>query len=235
MNINVKLNKNFTTTFNRMQEQYGEEMAKLNGFADSQLSYTDFIDNFVDKSVVADASIDGNSNVNQKDVVTLLNEMSKPHQKLLGYNKIFYELNKEYGFSTAKEWLEKEWDGHLYMHDAATASFQSYCFSYDLEDLVNKGLFFIENFNSQPPKHLNTYIDFVSEFISYNCNRTSGAVGVPSFLIYAYYFWSRDVKENYFLKSPEYYAKQSIQEIVYRCNQPFLRGRSKTAAQLLFR
>ena len=34
-------------------------MAKLNGFADKQISYTDFIDNFVDKERIADASIDG--------------------------------------------------------------------------------------------------------------------------------------------------------------------------------
>lgn len=48
MNINVRLNKNFTTAFNKMQETYGEEFAKLNGFSDGQLSYTDFIDNFID-------------------------------------------------------------------------------------------------------------------------------------------------------------------------------------------
>ena len=71
MNINIRLNKNFTTVFNRMQETYGEEMAKLNGFADSQLSYTDFIDGFVDKETVADASIDGNANVGHKDIVKI--------------------------------------------------------------------------------------------------------------------------------------------------------------------
>lgn len=179
MNINIKLNKNFTTAFNKMQETYGEEMAKLNGFADSQLSYTDFIDQFVDKQTVADASIDGNANVGHKDIVTLLHEMSKPHQKLLGYNKIFYEMNKKYGFKDANNWLRNEWDGHFYLHDAPTASFFSYCFAYDLEDLVNKGLFFIENFNAQPPKHLTTYIDFVGEFVSWNCNRTSGELIAP--------------------------------------------------------
>jgi hypothetical protein len=42
-NINVKLNKNFTTQFNKMMTEYGEEFAKLNGFSDNYLSYTDFI------------------------------------------------------------------------------------------------------------------------------------------------------------------------------------------------
>lgn len=519
-----------------MLSEYGEELATLNGFSDRQLSYTDFIDNFVDKSTVADASIDGNSNVGHKDIVTLENEMSKPHSKLLSFNKIFYELNKKYGFKTANEWLYNEWVGYFYLHDAYNSSMKPYCFkgdtkiltkegvrplvdlvgkdimilnknhgwekatvkhfgksvlkkltlerygvikeiyttgnhkwfvkdktrdttelttdqlkegmripyntsitwaqvvpspfgvahgfftgdgdkgeakranfigdkesllpyftpaivsgtekqrntygvpnyfcelpsldespsylygwlsgyfaadghvdergrctissmnkenlehfrdvlcvlgmpvneiryqdrvsnltgemgrvytltlsseylkedffirplhkerfipnqcrknrswivksvedttiiedvycavaeetqsftldnnvlthncfAYDLERLVNEGLFFIENFNNQPPKHLYTYTDFVGEFVSWNCNRTSGAVGLPSFLVYSYYFWKKDVENNHVISSPEYYRNQSFQEIIYRLNQPFLRGGIQSA------
>ena len=75
MNINIRLNKNFTTQFNKMLSEYGDEFARLNGFADAQLSYTDFIDNFIDAETVADASVDGNANVGNKDMRTLMNEM----------------------------------------------------------------------------------------------------------------------------------------------------------------
>ena len=101
MNINIDLSRNFVNAYNRMQNDYGEEIAALNGFSNRQLSYTDFIDNFIDADTVADASVDGNANVGQKDIVTLINEMPKPHQKLLAFNKIFYELNKKYGFKKA--------------------------------------------------------------------------------------------------------------------------------------
>ena len=174
MNINIKLSKNFTTAYNKMQEEFGEEIARLNGFSDTQLSYTDFISNFIDKETVADASIDGNANVGQKDIVTLINEMPKPHQKVLAFNKIYHELNKRYGFKTANLWLRKQWDGYLYMHDANTTSFVHYCFAYDLKDLAEKGLYFIDNFNAEPPKHLETFVDFVKEFVSWTCNRSSG-------------------------------------------------------------
>ena len=174
MDINVKLDRNFTTAFNKLLNKYGDEFARLNGFAAEQLSYTDFIDNFIDTDTVADASVDGNANVGQKDIVTLINEMPKPHQKLLAFNKIYYELNKKYGYKTANEWLENEWNGHLYLHDANTSSFVHYCFAYDLKDVAEKGLFFIENFNAEPPKHLETFVDFVKEFVSWACNRTSG-------------------------------------------------------------
>ena len=83
MNINIRLNKNFTTQYNKLQEEYGTDIARINGFDDGQLSYTDFIDNFVDETTVADASIDGNSNVSHKDIVTLEKEMPKPHENYL--------------------------------------------------------------------------------------------------------------------------------------------------------
>lgn len=230
MNINVKLSKNFVTAFNKMQEAYGEELARINGFADVQLSYTDFIDNFVDKDTVADASIDGSANVGKKDIVTLMNEMPKPHQKLLAFNKIYHEINKEYGFKTANEWLRNEWDGHLYMHDANTTSFVHYCFAYDLKDLAEKGLYFIDDcHNYEPAQHLDTFVDFVKEFVSWTCNRSSGAVGLPNLIPYMYYFWREDIKNGYFTRSPEKYAKQQFQRLIYALNQPYLRGGIQSA------
>lgn len=223
MEINIKLDKNFTTAFNKMMNEYGEDMAKLNGFSDAQLSYTDFIDNFVDKQTVADASIDGNANVGTKDVCSLEAEMDKPHSKLLAFNKIFYELNKRYGFKTANEWLKMEWDGHFYLHDAASSTMKPYCFAYDIEDLVTRGLYFVNNFNPQPPKHLTTYTDFVGEFVSWASNRTSGACGLPSFLVYSFYFWKKDCENRYYTLSPEEYRDQEFQRIVYKLNQPYLR------------
>ena len=229
MNINIKLAKNFTTAYNKMQTEFGEEFARLNGFSDGQLSYTDFIDNFIDSETVADASVDGSANVGQKDIVSLINEMPKPHQKLLAFNKIYYEINKEYDFKTANDWLRNEWDGHLYMHDANTTSFVHYCFAYDLKDLAEKGLFFIDNFNAEPPQHLETFVDFVKEFVSWTCNRSSGAVGLPNLIPYMYYFWRKDCENDYFTVSPEKYAKQQIQRLIYALNQPFLRGGIQSA------
>lgn len=225
-NINIRLNKNFTTQFNKMLSTYGEEFANLNGFGDSQLSYTDFIQNFIDSNNVADASVDGNANVGHKDIVSLINEMPKPHQKMLSFNKIYYEINKKYGFKTANDWLEAEWNKSLGMHDAHSASMLPYCFAYDLKDLAERGLYFIENFNAEPPKHLETFVDFVKEHCSYTCNRSAGAVAYPNLIPYLFYFWKQDVDNHYLGITEEYAetaAKQQIQRLIYALNQPFLR------------
>ena len=221
--IDLKLDKDFTTQLDYLISKYGPDLAKLNGFANEQLNYTDFIDNFIDKQTVADASIDGNANVGTKDICSLTTEMHKPHSKLLAFNKIFYELKKSHGLDTAKNWLTAEYLGYFYLHDAASSTFVPYCFAYDIEELVNKGLYFIDNFNAQPPKHLTTFTDFVGEFVSWTSNRSSGACGLPSFLVYSYYFWKKDVESGYYIQSPEYYRNQEFQRIVYKLNQPYLR------------
>ena len=222
MDINIKLDKDFSNQFDRLIKEYGEDLARLNGFGEKQLDYTEFIDNFIDSKVVADASIDGNANVGHKDIVTLENEMSKPHSKLLAFNKIFYELKKKYGFQTAKQWLEDEWVGKFYLHDSNSISFRSYCFAYDLTKLAKEGLFFIKNFNNLPPKHLNTFTDFVGEYVSWACNRSSGAVGLPNFLVYSFYFWKKDCESGY-TSNPEQLRDQEFQRIIFKLNQPFLR------------
>ena len=233
MYININLCKNFVTAYNRMQEKYGTDIAEINGFDDRQLSYTDFIDNFIDKKTVADASIDGNSNVNHKDIVTLEREMPKPHSKLLAFNKIYYEIQKKYGFKAANDWLEMEWVGALYMHDANSCTFRSYCFAYDLKDLAEKGLYFIDGHNALPAKHLITFVDFVKEFVSFASNRTSGAVGLPNIIPYMYFFWKRDIDNDYLgirtSHNEKYYAQQAFQRLIYALNQPYVRDGSQSA------
>ena len=367
MQINIKLDENFSKQFEQLRADYGPELARLNGFAEEQLNYTDFIDNFIDKDTVADATIDANANVGTKDVCSLLSEMNKPHSKLLAFNKIYHDMAKLWGEDTARQWLACEWDGHYYLHDASTASVKPYCFrgdtkiltkkgvkrldklvgksiqvlgknhnwenatvkhfgkdtlykltltrhektkeiyvtgdhrwfvqmpsgnlhlvhtyrllpqdpipyndetgakadpwivlsvedtgveddvycavvpgsesftlkgnilthncfAYDIKPLVEKGLYFVGNFNAQPPKHLVTFTDFVGEFVSYTSNRSSGACGLPSFLVYSFYFWKKDCESNYLgMKTQEdfeRYRDQEFQRIVYKLNQPYLR------------
>ena len=234
IDISIKLDKDFVTQYYKLQEEYGIEIAELNGLNDNQLDYTDFIDNFIDETTVANVSIDGNSNVRRKDMVTLLTEMPKPHRKLLAYNKIYYELKKKYDYFTANEWLKREYIGELYMHDADTSTFKPYCFAFDLKDLAEKGLYFLgENTNAEPPKHLTTFVDFVKEFISFACNLSSGAVGLPNLIPYMFYFWNKDVENDYLgiktSHSEVAYARQNFQRFIYAVNQPCVRAGQQSA------
>lgn len=222
MNIPLKMKKDFERTMTILTEKYGEDFEFLNGFHESQLNFSDFIDSFVDKNV-ADVTIDANANASSKDIRSLLSEKGKSLDKLFAFNKIFYELKKKYNLSTAKKWLETEYNGGFYLHDAPSTTYIPYCYAYDLTRLATEGLFFLKNYNAQAPKHLTTFVDDVIEYISYMSNRSSGAVGIPNILIWTYYFWKKDCESGHYILNPEYYIKQTFQKLIYRLNQPFMR------------
>lgn len=219
MQINIKLDKDFESKLRELEDKYGEEITRVNGFAQEQMDYTQYIQNFIDSDNVANATIDPNANQSTKDVRSLLDEMSKPHQKLLSMNKIYYEVKKKYGKDKADEWLEDDFSGALYLHDASSASFYSYCYAYELQNLAEKGLYFLPKSNTSPPQHLTTFMAHLREFIVWVSNRTSGACALPSFFVYTYYFWKKDVENGYYLKDPEYYREQMFQQFIFEVNQ----------------
>ena len=222
MNIELKFNKDFERALSSLRDKYGEDFEILNGIHDSQMNFSDFIEAFVDKNV-ADVTIDSNANASNKDIASFRSEKGKSIDKVIAANKIFYELKKKYGLKTAKEWLETEYTGGFYLHDFPSTTYVPYCYAYDLSRLAREGLFFLKNYNSQPPRHLTTFIDDVIEYISFMSNRSSGAVGIPNILVWTYYFWKRDCETGYIINNPDYYARQSFQKLIYRLNQPFMR------------
>lgn len=223
MEITLKLAKDFERCLEDMKQKYGEDFEYINGLHPSQLDFSEFIENFVGKSTVADSTIDPNANVNHKDIRSFMTEKGKSEDKLFALNKIFLEIKKMWGLRTAKKWFEQEFSKGFYLNDSATSSYFPYCWADDFTRLATEGLFFLDNYNNQPPKHLTTYLDDVIEFVSFLANRQSGAVGMPNVLIWAWYFWKKDVEEKYYMKNPDYYLRQAFQKLIYRLNQPFLR------------
>ena len=223
MNIELKLNKDFERHLDYLKDKYGEDFWYINGVHPNQLDYSEFLDKFVQQDTVADTTIDPNANSNHKDIRSFMTEKGKAEDKLFGLNKIFFEIKKKWGLRTAKDWFEQEFSKGFYLNDATTASYFAYCWANDLTRLAKEGLFFLKGYNHQGPKHLTTYFDDVIEFTSFLSNRQSGAVGLPNVLIWAYYFWKKDVENGYYLKDPDTYLRQNFQKFIYRLNQPFIR------------
>jgi len=221
-NIGLKLNKDFVNCLEALVTKYGEDFEYLNGFHNSQLNFSDFIDSFVQKNL-AEVTIDNNASASNKDIVSLRLEKGKPSDKLIAFSKIFQEMKKRWGLKTAQEWLETEWVGGFYMHDAPSTTYTPYCYAYDLGRLAREGLFFLTGYNNKPAAHLTTFTDDVIEYISFMCNRSSGAVGIPNILLWTMYFWKKDIDKGYYMVSPEYYLRQTYQKLIYRLNQPFMR------------
>ena len=215
MEIELKLNKDFERTLNLLREEFGEDFEYINGVHPSQLDNSEFLNKFIESSTLADASIDPNANANHKDIRSFMTEKGKASDKLFGLNKIFTTIKKQWGLKTAKEWLRQEFSKGFYLNDSASASFYPYCWANDLTRLAKEGLFFLKGYNNEGPKHLTTYFDDVIEFVSFLSNRQSGAVGLPNVIIWAYYFWKKDVQNGYFMKSPDYYLRQNFEKFIF--------------------
>ena len=223
MEIHLKLSKDFERCLEDLKKKYGEDFEYINGVHPSQLDFSEFINNFVDNATLADSTIDPNANASHKDIRSFMTEKGKSEDKLFGLNKIFLQIKKMWGLRTAKQWLEQEFSRGFYLNDSTTASYFPYCWANDFTRLANEGLFFLGNYNNEGPKHLTTYFDDVIEFVSFLSNRQSGAVGMPNVLIWAWFFWKKDVEDGYYMKNPDYYLRQQFQKLIYRLNQPFLR------------
>ena len=140
MEITLRLSKDFERFLEEMKNKYGEDFEYINGIHPSQLDFSEFIDNFVDKATLADASIDPNSNANNRDIRSFITEKAKSEDKLFGLNKIFDTIKKQWGLRTAKQWFEQEFSRGFYLNDSTTASYFPYCFSGDTEIMTDKGI-----------------------------------------------------------------------------------------------
>ncbi len=223
MDIKLRLNEDFERCLDDLRKKYGTDFEFINGIHPSQLDDSEFIDHFEDKNNLADVSSDPNANASHKDIRSFITEKGKGKDKLFGLNKIFYEMKKKWGLRTAKQWLETEFSKGFYLNDSHTSSYMPYCWANDLTKLATEGLFFLNNYNNEPPHHLTTFVDDVIEFVSFLSNRQSGAVGLPNIIIWCYYFWKHDVDNDYYIKNPDYYLRQTFQKLIFRLNQPFLR------------
>lgn len=223
MRIELTLDEDFENYLEKLKTDYGKEMTILNGLHSSQLDNSAFLNCFITSENVADSTVDPNANVSRKDIRSFMTEKAKSQDKLFALNKIFMEMRKKWGLQTAREWLKQEFTRGFYLNDASSASYYPYCYAVDLTRLATEGLFFLDDYNHQPPNRLTTFLDYVIEFVSFLSNRQSGAVGLPNVILWIYYFWKKDCAEGYAMKSPDYYLRQNFQKFIYRLNQPFIR------------
>lgn len=226
----MTLDRQFKNQLEYLHNKYGDKMMKLEGLSPKQLDTCRFFKKFMKASTVADATIDDNANVANKNITTMLDEANKPFLKLLSRNKLYIEMKEEFGKQTADNFLESVVNGELYEHDSHLSSYMSYCFSFSLKPIVNKGLYFLEEMKANPPQHWDTFNHHVLEFISYATNMLAGAVGIPDYLIYAYYFYQKDIKDmDLNKKQAKKYRDQKFQEFIFNLNQPYLKSGVQSA------
>lgn len=223
MNLHISLDKDFEKLLKELNKT-NKEFIKLEGLSSEDIDITRFFKRFIKSSNTANASTDDNSNVNSKAIPTLLDEARKPFLKLVSFNKIFIEMKEMFDLETARQFFIKHIQGELYLNDSFSTSYIPYCYSYGLEQISKRGLFFIDEMKAGEPKHLDTFNSHYLEFVAYASNMQAGAVGTPDYLLWSFYFYKKDLESGYIsLDKSNIYKRQEFQKVIYSLNQPWLK------------
>ncbi|MBT1247316.1 MULTISPECIES: anaerobic ribonucleoside-triphosphate reductase [unclassified Thermosipho (in: thermotogales)] len=226
MFINFGFSIDFDRKLREFENKYGEYILELEGLG-SHLDIDKFNKTFFQSELVGDISIDSNANVRSKHIGTYFTEIYKPFTKLNSLYVIWKELKKHFGRDYADKFLEYQINGAIYLHDAHHAAFMPYCFAYTLKPIVEKGLPFIDTIQSTPAKHLSTFIQHVIQFVMFASNQSSGAVGLPDFFVWMWYYIKKDLKDGVIPKDKtKWYIEQHFQILTYSFNQPIRTNQS---------
>lgn len=222
MNIKMSFDDRFSYRLNELKDKYGESIFSILGISDDKLDVNEYSKKFFkNRNAVADVSVDGNANVSDRSVCSYEYEYPKAIQKLNGIYLIWKKMveNPNLGIKRANKALDLVISGALKIHDLHHIV-MPYCYAYDSDCIVQKGLPYISNIKIEPPKHVLSYVNLHIQFVAYCSNQTAGAVGLPSFFIFLDYFCRKDWGEDYLVTHSDE-LKQHLQSFVFSCNYPF--------------
>lgn len=128
MKLHISLDKDFEEKFKELKRDLPKELFDIEGLTEEKLDPTRFFKSFIHSDNVANASIDDNANVNDKNINTLLSESHKPFDTLLCLNKAYIELKENYGKDSADKFLEMQIKGDIYTHDLNSLSYKPYSY-----------------------------------------------------------------------------------------------------------
>jgi anaerobic ribonucleoside-triphosphate reductase len=223
--IRTTYDNDFEDLYMYLKSKYGQKLFDLEGIG-KQTDMTTFSkDFFGSKTTTADISVDSNSNVDDMSVIAYNVELPKPFFRLNSLYLTWKYMKSLYGLEIANKAIEMQVSGDIYINDFSGIN-QPYCYNFSSYDVMINGLPFVKKVQSNPPKHLSSFMGQLIHFSVYASNSVLGAVGLADILIVASYYVDKMFKENtnisecYLWKQ----VKQELQSFIFSCNQPFRGG-----------
>lgn len=205
----------------KIHDKY-KELATLDGIG-KQTDMVDFSKKFFGKStlITADVSVDSNANVDDTSIIAYEAEVPKPLFRVNAYYLLYKYAKKLFNVDTARELCNAQFFKDVYINDFHKFAVCPYCFNFSCLDVVFSGLPFVKKIKSLPPKHLNSYVNQMIQFVTYASNSVAGAVGLADFLICLSYFYDKEIQMGAITDAD---VKQQLQSFIFSVNQPFRGG-----------
>ena len=198
------------------------ELATLDGIG-SQTDMVAFSKKFFGKpnQAAADVSVDSNANVDDISIIAYEAEVPKPLFRVNAYYLLWKYGKKLFGQQKAHDLCAAQFFKDVYINDFHKFATTPYCFNFSCLDVVFTGLPFVNKIKSLPPRHLNSFVNQMIQFVTYASNSVAGAVGLADFLICMSYFYERELLVGAITDAD---VKQQLQSFIFSVNQPFRGG-----------
>ena len=199
-----------------------DKLATLDGIG-KQTDMVAFSKKFFGKpdQAAADVSVDSNANVDDISIIAYEAEVPKPLFRVNAYYLLWKYGKKLFGQEEAEELCREQFYKGIYINDFHKFATTPYCFNFSCLDVVFEGLPFVNKIRSLPPKHLNSFVNQMIQFVTYASNSVAGAVGLADFLICMSYFYDKEIACG---ATTDADVKQQIQSFIFSVNQPFRGG-----------
>lgn len=210
---------------------YREKHNNVRDWVDKKLQ---FIEKYKNSDNTANATIDDNSNVGNKNIGILNVESHKEDNIRISRGMIERKLKELYPWFDAKQYT-KDLNSHIiYKHDESSFSgaIAPYCASITLYPFLTDG---IRNLGglSASPKNLDSFCGIFVNLVHAVAGQFAGAIATSEFLVYFAYFAKKEWGEDFY-KHPDRVItrntsremtidsqiEQYFQQIVYTINQP---------------
>jgi ribonucleoside-triphosphate reductase (formate) len=183
MHINISYDQDFYDLIFYLKSKYPKRLFDLSGIG-KQLDLSELSKEFfTNKTSVSDISVDPNSNVDDRSVISYDREVSKPIFLLNSYYVLWKKMKQLYGIERANSVIEKQLTGAIYINDFTGFASKPYCYNYSTYDVALHGLPMIKKIKSIQPKHLYSFKSQMEQFIVIAANSTLGASGTGDLFI----------------------------------------------------
>lgn len=194
----------------------------------------EFINRYKKSSNTANATVDDNSNVGNKNVAVLNAEIHKSDNIQISRGMVTAKLKELFPDFDSKQYT-KDLEHHIiYKHDESSfgGAIAPYCVSISMYPFLLNGIKDLGGL-SAAPKNLDSYCGMFCNLVFAISSQFAGAVACPETLLYFDYFARKEWGDDYYLRPDEVIGQsrvktktiknqihQHFQQIVYTINQP---------------
>lgn len=197
-----------------------------------QVEDIQFIHDYMKASNAATGSkFDSNANVENKNIVTMGNELHK-YKNILDNRKMIYDrISDMYGQHLADMYFQDINSHRLYKHDETATPGVPYCVAITMYPFLTDGMTKIGGISTAPTDLKSFCGEFINLVYSI-ASQFAGAVATPEYLMYMDYFIRKDYGDDYLTKlhdkveinrkgrNLEQVIENCFQQVVHSMNMP---------------